>query len=308
MSPAGAVLAILAALSWGTSFPAIAQCMILIAPLWVTTIRFGAALPLLAAVTYRLEGAKAFRLEGRGMRVFLIGAIGMGGYNVFAVFGIKLAGAEHAALLFAMVPLLTALVNAIRTRRPPTALTLVCMLVALGGIALVITGGRLDTFARTASFGGDALLLIASFTWVYYTIARVDYSTWSALRFTTLTLVGGEIAIVIATIIASTFFGQAIPTAENLASSAWLFAYVSVVPVIVALLCYNGAIARLGPDRAALFINLVPVVTFGVQVALGVHLAPIEYAGAAIVLVALVANNLFSPAAASQAHAHPRVA
>jgi drug/metabolite transporter (DMT)-like permease len=307
MSIAGIALALLAALAWGTSFPAIAQCMQLIQPLWVTAIRFGIALPPLIVACYSLEGRRALSLEGRALPILAIGAIGMGGYNIFAVYGIKFAGAEHAALLFAMVPLMTTVVGAIRTRTVPSPVTMACTLAALIGIALVITGGNFSTFFRNASFAGDGLLLLASLTWVYYTLARVKFAAWSPLRFTTVTLISGEATIVVATLVASTFFNGGYPSAADLRATAWLFAFLGFAPVIVAVIAYNAAISKLGADRAALFINVVPIVTFAVQAFTGTHLPPIEYIGAAIVLAALVANNVSGKHGAATVHAHPRV-
>jgi drug/metabolite transporter (DMT)-like permease len=305
LNPAGIALALLASLAWGTSFPAIAQCMLLIAPLWVTAIRFGIALPPLILACYLVEGRRAFSMEGRAPAILAIGAIGMGGYNIFGVYGIKLAGAEHAALIFAMVPLMTAIVSAIRTRTAPPATTIACTLAALFGIALVITGGNFGSFFRNASFAGDGLLFAGSLTWVYYTIQRPRFSTFSALRFTTFTLVAGEAAILIATLIDSTLLHGGFPSGQALRATAWLFAFLGIAPVIVAVIAYNAAIERLGPDRAALFINAVPVFTFAVQAIAGVRLPAIEYAGAAIVLIALVISNLRGGTAA---HAHSHVA
>jgi drug/metabolite transporter (DMT)-like permease len=54
----------------------------------------------------------------------------------------------------------------------------------------------------------------------------------------------------------------------------------------------NTAACRLGAANAALFMNLVPVVTFGLQIVRGYRPLPIELAGAALAVAALVAANL----------------
>ncbi len=277
MNAAGIAFALGAALAWGTGFPAIAACMSYIQPLWTTAIRFGIALPALLIMLCFLEGWRALRYEGRSWRVFATGAIGMGGYNVFGVYGIKLAGAEHAALLFATVPLMTTIVIAIRTHKMPSPLTLGCILAALIGISLVITAGNFAAFLQTASVGGDALLFVASLTWVVYTIERGKFANWSSLRFTSLTLIAGEALILAAAFIASKFFGETLPDGNALYLASWLLGYAGLMPVIIALLCYNAAVARLGPATATLFINFVPVVTFAVQALAGTHLPLIEY-------------------------------
>jgi drug/metabolite transporter (DMT)-like permease len=53
------------------------------------------------------------------------------------------------------------------------------------------------------------------------------------------------------------------------------------------------AIGYLGPLNAMLLGNLVPVVTFVIRILQGHRFEAIELAGAALVVAALVANNLY---------------
>jgi len=53
------------------------------------------------------------------------------------------------------------------------------------------------------------------------------------------------------------------------------------------------AVGYLGALNAMLLGNLVPVVTFGIRILQGYRFDTIELAGAALVVVALIANNLY---------------
>jgi drug/metabolite transporter (DMT)-like permease len=70
-----------------------------------------------------------------------------------------------------------------------------------------------------------------------------------------------------------------------------------------AVLLWNMAVAKLGPLNASLFANFAPVVTFLITVWQGHRLLPAEIAGAALVVGALVANNLVNRRLARQAEA-----
>jgi drug/metabolite transporter (DMT)-like permease len=61
------------------------------------------------------------------------------------------------------------------------------------------------------------------------------------------------------------------------------------------------AVAKLGPLNASLFANFAPVVTFLITVWQGHVLLPEEIAGAALVVGALIANNLVNRRLAAQA-------
>jgi drug/metabolite transporter (DMT)-like permease len=59
------------------------------------------------------------------------------------------------------------------------------------------------------------------------------------------------------------------------------------------VLGFNAGARALGPLNAILMLNFIPVGVFAIEAALGRSFAPIELAGAALVIGALVANNLY---------------
>jgi drug/metabolite transporter (DMT)-like permease len=63
--------------------------------------------------------------------------------------------------------------------------------------------------------------------------------------------------------------------------------------VVLGVLGFNAAARRLGPLNTMLMLNLIPIGVFGIEAALGRSFAAIELAGAAVVIGALVANNLY---------------
>lgn len=58
---------------------------------------------------------------------------------------------------------------------------------------------------------------------------------------------------------------------------------------------WNTGVRRLGPANAALFMNLVPVATFAVQIVRGYRPAAVGLVGAGLTVAALVAANLVTP-------------
>ena len=165
-----------------------------------------------------------------------IGGGGIAGYNIFALAGMNISGAAHGALMFATVPLMTAVANAVRTRTMPSIATLACVVAAFLGIALVITGGDPAVLARGGSVIGDGLLLLGSVAWVTYTIERAKYPTFSALRFTSLTMITGELVIAIAAVVAMIWLRVGFPAGSELRAADWLLVYGGIVPVVVAML------------------------------------------------------------------------
>jgi drug/metabolite transporter (DMT)-like permease len=60
---------------------------------------------------------------------------------------------------------------------------------------------------------------------------------------------------------------------------------------VFGILFWNMGVAKLGPLNAGLFANFAPVITYLIAIAQGRRPDAAELAGAAIVLVALIANN-----------------
>jgi drug/metabolite transporter (DMT)-like permease len=69
------------------------------------------------------------------------------------------------------------------------------------------------------------------------------------------------------------------------------------------VVAWNGAIARLGPQNAALFTNLIPVTTFVIEIFRGYRPNGLELIGAALTLSALIAANVLARGSARRVRA-----
>ena len=59
------------------------------------------------------------------------------------------------------------------------------------------------------------------------------------------------------------------------------------------MLGFNNGVRYLGALNAMLLLNLIPIIVFAIEIWLGRSFAAIEFGGAAIVIGALVANNVY---------------
>ena len=70
---------------------------------------------------------------------------------------------------------------------------------------------------------------------------------------------------------------------------------------MLGVLSWNAGNKLLGVVNGVLFINFVPVTVFAIRIAQGHHFQPIEFVGAALVIGALIANNVVVRRAAAPA-------
>jgi drug/metabolite transporter (DMT)-like permease len=290
----GALFATATAVAWGGQFVVGKSALGSINAFPLTTVRYAAATLLWLVVLAAVEGPRSLRLGGRGLRLFWLGTLGFAGFNLLAYTGLAHARPQSASLIVALGPLLTALVLWRRTRTRPPAATLVLLGVALVGVALVISGGHPSSIVHGSIGWGDALVLGGIFSFVLYGLGAADFPELSALRYTTLTAALGWLAIAGATAVAIGVGLVARPSLHELWSVTPQIAYLTVPGAFMAVLTWNAAIRRLGPQNAVLFGNLIPVTTFAIEIVRGYRPGAVELGGAGLTIAALVANNVLA--------------
>jgi drug/metabolite transporter (DMT)-like permease len=289
----GAAAVLLTVVLWGVQFPVAKSAFAAVDPYHVTAIRYGLGAVLLMPLFAAQEGRSALHYYGKFWPATLFGAIGMCASPMLVFVGVSLSRPEHAAVIVALQPSMTALADwALRGRRP-AKFTLGCIVAAFLGVVMVVTKGDPSTMFEKGELAGDILTLLGAACWVVYTMSNESFKGWSALRFTTLTIVPGTIGCLLVTA-AAIYAGRAhVPALAELGSIGWQLAYLTIGGIVVSMLCWNFGLQRIGALNTMLLMNFVPVVTFAVRLAQGHRFLPIELVGALLVIGALVANNVY---------------
>jgi drug/metabolite transporter (DMT)-like permease len=279
------------ALAWGAMFTVAKSALGSIDAYHLSAFRYAPAATVMLAILGLVEGKRALRLDGHGWRLAIYGTLGFAGFTILGFLGIAGSTPEHAAIIVALMPLVTALMNWVLRRRRPSPGTLAAMVVALGGVVLVVTRGHLR-LEGGASWHADAMVLAGVVCWVVYTMGAADVPQFSALRYTALSMMFGAASIVAIALVATVAGAASMPTGAAVAATWEEIAYLALVAGVAAVLAWNAGIGALGPVNGVLFINLVPITAFAIGVAQGHRFGTAELAGAAMTLAALVASNL----------------
>jgi len=268
-----------AAILWGLVPVANRSLLSDLPPLPLVVARFAATsllvAPLFAASVYRHPWT-----GGDHVRAAAAGLTGIVGYNVTVTFGVDQVTASRAALILASEPLLIALMAAAFAGERLTLPIVFGGVVAVAGIALLVTQVQHETIHRNTLVG--SLLVLA---------AAVSFAA-SALIARPLTRRQGAIAATAS----STVFGTAAlapfaPFADfhsfrdldgsDLSALALLILGSGIVGAVL----WNWGLARVPGGRGAAFIYLIPLVgVVGGVVLLGETLTVPMVAGGALVL------------------------
>jgi drug/metabolite transporter (DMT)-like permease len=254
-------------------------------------------LAVLIALLVATEGWRALRYDGRLLSASAMGFVGICGFNLFVWIGLVYTLPEHAAIIAQMQTPLIALAAWFSRGQRPAPVTLGCVALAIVGVLAVVTKGHpvdaLAELVRGGALFGDFLVFLGALSWVIYSMAAGMLSGWSALRMTVLTCIPGLVGILIGNVLAIAVGWASVPTLQAVWSVHWQIAYFAFGSVVLGVLGFNAAARHLGALNTILMLNLVPVGVFAIEAALGRSFAPIELAGAGLVIGALVANNLY---------------
>ncbi|HVL59297.1 MAG TPA: DMT family transporter, partial [Burkholderiaceae bacterium] len=239
------------------------------------------------------EGLAGVDYQGRFARAGAIGMVGMCGSPALVFGGLMLTRPEVAAVIVATQPAMTALAEWLGRGRRPALFTIVCIVVAFFGVVTVVTRWSVSLAPQGLELAGDLMVLAGAACWVAYTMSVERFRGWSTLRFTALTMAPGAVANVALALLLAALGVVAVPAASDWLAVMPQAAYLAFVGVLASMMFWNAAIHRIGPLNAILFVNLIPIVTFAIRHAGGHRFEPIELLGAAIVVAALIANNVY---------------
>jgi drug/metabolite transporter (DMT)-like permease len=289
---AGIIFATTTAVIWGGQFVVGKTALARVDALPLTAARYAVAAVVLLALLAAVEGRAALRLDGRGLRLFCLGSLGFAGFNLLAYTGLEHARPQSASLIVALGPLVTALVLWLqRGIRPPRS-TGAAIVVALAGVALVVSKGDPASIVQGSVGWGDALVLAGVTSFTFYTVGAGDYPRLSPLRFTALTAGLGWLTIAGVSAVAMAAGAVATPSVSDLHAVVPELLYLALPGAVVAVLTWNAAVVRIGAQNVTLIGNLIPVTTFTIEIVRGYRPNALELTGAAIALGALAANNL----------------
>ena len=281
---------------WG-SYPAFAKLALAHFPPYVlVALRCSLASAFLTVLLFR-RGWDEFReLHWADARTFaFLGFTGLFVSTAGTYLGIALSTASNAAILQSATPVMVALGARFYLKDRLRERQWAGVAASMAGVLLVITRGSWRAIAHLELLPGDFILVISQMGWSAYTIyGKRVLAVHSPAVATTASYILGSAMLLPAMLVAAPFF----PRPDFTSRTAWLVVLYQAFLGAVAHVGWYEGIKAVGPSRAAIFLNLQPIV--GVLLAwlmLGETIAWPEAAGGALVLlgVALTTQAPLTP-------------
>lgn len=241
---------------------------------------FLAAMIMLAFIWRELPGKGAL-IRKHWRLIVLLGVLQIGPSAVLFL-GLNFTTAINATLINASQPALTVLPAWLLTRDRITAGQAIGIFAALAGIIVMVSQGSLAAVLAFKFNVGDILALIAILGWTLYATLqhRLPSEELGAGVKLFVIFFSGSLAVLPFYLIETAFF-RVMPASM---SALGIIAFLGIVGSLAGIALWNAALSTVGPNRATIFLNLVPV--FGVTLAiifLGEQLFAHHLAGAGLV-------------------------
>lgn len=227
-------------------------------PLVMAALRCGIASVFLVVLLLRSGADTAPALAPGALRAFaLLGVAGILISTQGSYLAIFYSTASNIVLLQAASPVMIAVGARFYLGERLHRLQWLGVAISAGGVLLVITNGRLWSLRPGDVRAGDLITIFTLAGWSAYTVySKRVLATYTPAVLTTAAYVAGTLLIIPTAIVTLPLF----PPPRFTSVTAWVVVLYQAIVGAIAHIYWSRAIHVVGPSRAAVFLNLQPVV------------------------------------------------
>lgn len=248
-------LLVFTTLFWGGNVVAGRLAVGEVSPMAITFLRWLVSFALLALFARRQILAEYRKMLPQWPLVMLLGILGFTAFNALYYSAAHHTTGVNIAIIQGSTPIIILLMGFIVFRNALSGLQMAGALLTILGVLVSASHGDWRVVASLAFNRGDLWLLIASVFYAVYTLLLRKKPDCSALVFFT-AMAAAACLSAIPLVVYEAQQGLLIwPTFKG-----WLLiAYIAVLPSLLCQIFYIRGIELIGPGRASIFYNLVPV-------------------------------------------------
>lgn len=279
---------LLAALIWGSMIPVLGELAHHYDKWLLSWLRYMLGMPALWLAVWAFpRSGKAPRPLRWGQLLQLGGAMTV--FSVLYTFGVAHAHPATAAIVLMCSPITATLLSRMMlgTVTPRGFMVTLAMVVA-GGVMVVLGGSGRAVGGNGGSFGlegGEALLVIASVCWSWYSIRAQQWlADRGQIALSALTSSVASVLLGVVCLVVWATIGLDWPTHAPTALDFGMIAWVGVFGVAAAVLLWNTGVSLVGLPVASLFSNSAPVFAIGIAALMGTTPSWLQLGGGVVVL------------------------
>lgn len=226
-----------------------------VSPMAITCLRWTVVVTVLVVTTRHDILRHRAALVARWRALVLAGAFGFTAFNALFYVAAHHTSAVNIGLIQGIIPAIVLAAGVVAFRTPVGRLQIAGVVVTIAGVLAAVSRGDIEVLRRLAFNAGDVMMVAAS---VFY----AAYTLWLRRRPPVPPLVLFAALAMVALVTSMPLLAVEVAAGDFIAPglTGWaLIVFIGLVPSLVAQLSYMRGIELIGPARAGLFINLVPV-------------------------------------------------
>jgi drug/metabolite transporter (DMT)-like permease len=243
------------AVFWGGTFVAGRSLAQHVGPFSAAFFRFMTASVFLVFILYRAEGRFPVPRKNQIIPIILLGLTGALMYNFMFLKGLKLIEAGRASVIIACNPIFIALFSAYLFKERLNSVKIAGIVISVSGAVIAITRGDVIAVLHGSLGRGELYIFGCVASWVLFSlIGKAVMADLSPLRSVTYSAIAGAVSLAVPAFVEGGFGFVRFSLLD------WMnIFYLGFFGTVLGFLWYYQGIQKIGPTRAGLFINFVPI-------------------------------------------------
>ena len=218
-----------------------------------------------------------------------MGVITISTFNSVVYFALNYTQVINAVLVLAAIPAITIILSSLMKIDKTNIFQIIGLVLSILGISSIISNGEIQRITSLNFNKGDLWMLVCVITWSLYSTLLKKYK----FKFSQFSLIQLMVSVGILFLIPQYFYEQSICLEVKFNKAFFLILfYVVIFPAIFAYYCWQKGIEIIGPNRATMFIQLMPL--FSAVMAIIIFNENFElyhFAGAAFIVSGIYLSN-----------------
>ncbi len=281
---------ILAALFWSGNFIVGKFATLFeIPPLTLNVFRWISVWFILIPFTYKEIYNNIPYIKKNWFVISFMGVITISTFNSVVYYALNYTQVVNAVLMLAAIPAATIVLTSLMKIEKTNIFQLLGLFLSIIGIGSIISNGEIQNIISLSFNKGDVWMLVCVITWSLYSTLLKKHK----FKFSQFTLIQLMVTVGILFLIPQFFYEKSIGAEVNFNKAFFLILfYVVVFPAIAAYYCWQKGIEIIGPNRATMFVQLMPL--FSAILAIIIFKEKFElyhFAGASFILTGIYLSN-----------------
>ena len=250
-------LLVLASLCWSGNFIVGKFATLFeIPPLTLNTFRWISVWLILIPFTFKEIFKNIAYIKKNLLAIAFMGVITISTFNSVVYFALNYTQVVNAVLVLAIIPAVTIVLSSLMKVEKSNIFQIFGLILSIIGVGSIISNGEVQRIVSLSFNNGDLWMLVCVLSWALYSTLLKK----NKFKLSQFSLIQIMVSVGVLFLIPQYFYEQSIGLELNFNKAFFLILfYVVVFPAIVAYYCWQKGVEIIGPNRATMFIQLMPL-------------------------------------------------